>query len=401
MRVNSAVSVYIGFAGVRQFERGGNFGAWFRVTGRLPPLIQLVSICQKSSLADMTSSSICALAFTAMLATLASSSSGHAATITTLVGTGKPGYSGDGGPAAQAQLNLPCGLTLGPGSSLFICDTGNHAIRKVTREGVISTVAGTGKAGRAEEGLLAVESELNEPREVRFDREGNLFFVETGNHRVRRMDAATGRVSTVAGGAKAGTAGDGGPAVEALLDRPNSIQFDPAGVLSIADGNGAIRKLDPRTGVITSFRRGPEKGGRSIAFDPQGNLWVATWEGHQVKLYDFQQGVVHRMAGKGERGFTGDGGRGFSAQLAGPRGIAIAPNFNAYIADTENHAIRMIDRGNLTIERVAGTGERGDGPDGDPLTCKLARPQGVFVDARGTVLIADTEGHRVRVIQAR
>lgn len=337
--------------------------------------------------------------------------------ITTFAGIGRAGYSGDGGAANKASLDQPFGVVRGPDGALYFCDTNNHAIRKITADGTITTVAGTGRKGYSGNGGLAAKAELNEPYEIRFDRAGNLYFVERLNHTVRRVDAKTHIISTIAGTGTAGFSGDGGPATKAMLNQPHSIQFDPTGNLYICDiVNHRIRRVDLKSGVIRTFAGTGEKaatpdgakfataplnGPRAIDFDRQGNLWLALREGNAVYKLDLKTGLLHHVAGTGQKGFTGNGGPAREATLSGPKGLSIAPGGNVYLADTESHSIRMIDVRRNTLELIAGTGERGDGPDGDPLNCKMARPHGVFVDRDGRIFVGDSETHRVRVISGR
>jgi DNA-binding beta-propeller fold protein YncE len=341
----------------------------------------------------------------------------HAAQISTFAGTGAKGFSGDGGPATAAQLNQPFGITRGPDGALYVCDTGNHRIRRVALDGTISTVAGNGTHGWSGDGGSATSAALNEPYEVRFDTAGNMFFVERLNHLVRRVDAKSGIISTIAGTGVAGFSGDGGAAVKAQFSEPHSIGFDSEGDLYICDiRNHRVRKVDMKSGNISTFAGNGERkptpegkfmfgdkvplhGPRALDFNRSGGLVLALREGNSVYDFGMTTRIVHRIAGTGKQGFTGNGGSALEATLSGPKGVSIAPNGNIYLADTESDSIRMLDMARGTIELVAGTGAKGDGPDGDPLACKLARPHGVFVDKDGAVFIGDSENHRVRVLR--
>lgn len=356
-----------------------------------------------------------ALIASALLSVAYRSAAAVSGRMRTFAGTGLAGFSGDGGPANKAQMNNPYGITRGPDGALYICDMDNHRIRKVSRDGIISTVAGTGKRGYAGDGGPAQQAELNEPYEVRFDKAGDLFFVEMRNHIVRRVDKKTQLISTVAGSGKEGFSGDGGPATKADLRQPHSIQFDGSGHLYICDiGNNRIRKVDVNTGMISTFagtgeRRptpdgsefatAPLNGPRAIDFDKDGNMWLALREGNAIYRLDLQRGTIHHAAGTGQKGFTGDGGPATQATLSGPKGISVGPDGNVYFTDTESHSVRRIEVGHGTIALVAGTGERGAGPDGDPLKCSLSRPHGIFVDADGAIFVGDSENHRVRMLR--
>lgn len=337
-------------------------------------------------------------------------------TMTTFAGSGgTKNFSGDGGPATAAQLADPGGIARGPDGALYVCDTANHRIRKVTLDGRIVTVAGTGERGWSGDGGPAIAAKLAEPYEVRFDRVGNIFWVERLSHSVRRLDAKTGIITTVAGNGTAGFSGDGGPATSAQLNEPHSIGFDRAGNLIIADvKNHRLRKVALPSGIITTFAGTGEKkttpdgapfataplsGPRALDFDREGNLWLALREGNAVYKLDLAHGTIHHIAGTGKKGFSGDSGPAKDATLNGPKGIAVAPDGRVYLADTENHAIRVIDPARGTLSLVAGTGTRGDGPDGDPLAAALNRPHGIFVDSDGAIFIGDTDAQRVRVIR--
>lgn len=350
-----------------------------------------------------------------VLTALPASSADTMRQISTLAGTGIAGRSGDGGPAMRAQLANPYGLVRSADGALYLCEVDNHIIRRVARDGTVSTVAGTGTRGYSGDGGPALAAELNEPYEVRFDRAGNMLFVEMKNHLVRRVDAKTRFVSTVAGNGQPGFSGDGGPATKAQLNQPHSIQLDRDDNLFICDiANHRVRRVDAKTGIITTFAgtsakllptdgakfaSSPLFGPRAMDFDRDGNLWLALREGNAVYKLDLKAGTLHHVGGTGKKGFTGNGGPAKAATLSGPKGLAIGPDGNVYLADTESHSIRMIDVKKGTLELVVGTGARGDGPEGEPLQCKMNRPHGVFVEADGSILVGDSEAHRVRVIR--
>ncbi len=341
------------------------------------------------------------------------SSLSRAADIRTIAGNGRQTYSGDGGPAIEAGLGEPFGLTLGPDGALYVCSVKNHCIRRIDEQtGFISTVAGSGQMGYSGDGKPANRALCNEPYEVRFDSEGNMFFVEMQNHVVRRVDAKTSIITTIAGNGHSGFAGDGDKAVHARLNQPHSIALDGAGGLYIADiGNLRIRRVDLRSGIIETVAgtgakgksqegatlvETPLDGPRAIDFDPRGQMYLALREGNSVFRVDLHgQKLVH-LAGTGNKGFSGDGKPAVGAKLSGPKGISVGPGGDIYIADTENHSIRVIRAATGIIETLVGDGASGDGPEISPRRCRLQRPHGVFVDAKGNVYIGDSSNHRVR-----
>jgi streptogramin lyase len=336
-----------------------------------------------------------------------------AAKVTTFAGTGKKGFSGDGGPADKAQLNNPFAISRGPDGALYICDVDNQRIRRIAKDGTISTFAGSDQKGYGGDGGLATAAALNEPYEMAWDQTGNLFFVERMNHLVRRVDAKTNKISTVAGNGKPGFAGDGGPAANAQFNQPHSLAFDSVGDLYICDiVNHRVRKIDMKSGTISTWAGNGEKktspdgakitgsmlnGPRALAFSRDGKLWLALREGNAVLQLDPKANVLHDIAGTGKSGFTGNGGPAKEATLSGPKCVSLDAQGNVYLADTESHSIRYIDIEKVTLELLVGDGKKGDGPDGDPLKCELARPHGVFVDTDGAIYIGDSENHRVRV----
>lgn len=336
-------------------------------------------------------------------------------TIATVAGTGEQGFSGDGAPAISSRIDNPFGVVRGPDGALWFCEYTGQRIRKIDPDGTLRTIAGTGERGYSGDGGPAREATFRLPHEIRFDAAGNLYIADMANHAIRRIDATTGVITTVVGTGERGYSGDGGPGTLARLNSPHSIQFGPDGWLYICDiGNHVIRRWDPRTDKIEAFagtgKAGdtpdgspiagtPLRGPRSLDFDRIGNLWLATREGNQVFRFDLSAGKIHHVAGTGAKGFTGNGGPAREATLSGPKGIAIDAEDNVWLADTESHSVRMIDARSGNLELIAGTGAAGNGPDGDPLGCSLARLHGLFVDADGAVYIGDSEAHRIRVLR--
>jgi streptogramin lyase len=353
-----------------------------------------------------------------LLATFASFASAASTwTISTVAGTGVRGFSGDGGPATAAEINDPFGVVRGPDGALWFCEYGGQRIRKITRDGKITTVAGTGQVGYTGDGGPALQATFNKPHEIRFDAAGNIFIADMVNQAIRRIDAKTGIITTFAGNRTKGYSGDGGPASAAALNNPHSIQFGPEGDLYICDiGNHVIRRVNLRTGIITTFagtgKAGdtpdgapiagtPLRGPRSLDFDRAGNLLLATREGNQVFRFNLKAGTIHHVAGTGKPGFTGNGGPAKEATLSGPKGIAIDADGNVWLADTESHSVRRFNARTGNLELMAGTGKKGNGGDGDPLQCAMARLHGIFVDADGAVYIGDSEAHKVRVMRRK
>ena len=341
-----------------------------------------------------------------------------AGVITTVAGTGETGFSGDGGPAIQAALEEPSGVTVDGAGNLFIADTNNHRIRKVDSAGVITTVAGTGErfggfGTFSGDGGPAIQAALNGPSGVAVDGAGNLFIADRYNHRIRKVDSA-GVITTVAGTGEFGFSGDGGPAIQAALNGPSGVAVDGAGNLFIADSdNHRIRKVDS-AGVITTVAGTGESGfggdggpaveaelyGPSgVAVDGAGNLFIADSDNHRIRKVD-SAGVITTVAGTGESGFGGDGDPAIQAALDEPSGVAVDGAGNLFIADNDNHRIRKVDSAGV-ITTVAGTGETGFSGDGGPaIQAALEEPSGVAVDGAGNLFIADYNNHCIRKVDA-
>ena len=251
------------------------------------------------------------------------------------------------------------------------------------------------------------------PHEIALDARGHLYIAERDSHVVRKVDGRTGVISTLAGTGVAGFSGDGGAAAKAQLRQPHSIALDRDGRLLVCDvGNHHIRAVDLSTGRIETIGGTgdrlptpdgaplggtPLNGPRTLVVDRDGTIYLALREGHAIYRIAPETRTLHHLAGTGEQGFAGDGGPARVAKLGGPKGLALRRR-SLYVADTENHAIRRIDLDRSSITTVLGTGVRGDGPDGDPLRCKLNRPHGLFAAADGRLYVGDSENHRIRVL---
>jgi sugar lactone lactonase YvrE len=322
--------------------------------------------------------------------------------ITTVAGTGT---QGDNGQATTALLNRPEGVAVDSAGSLYIADTGNNRIRKVAN-GVITTVAGTGTPGFNGDYGPATSAQLNYPYGIAVDSVGNIYIADTGNNRIRKV--ANGVITTVAGNGTGGFSGDNGQATSAQLAAPYSVAVDTAGNLYIADnGNNRVREVSH--GVITTVAgngtpgyggdNGPATsaqlyGDYGVAVDSAGNLYIAgsVYEG----IREVSNGVITTVVG-GPAGFGGDGGPATLARLFLPRVVAVDSFGNLYFADSGNARIRKVSNGVITT--VAGNGTSGFGGDSGPATsAQLSNPWGVTVDAAGNVYIADTSNDRIRVL---
>ncbi|HET7085614.1 MAG TPA: hypothetical protein VFI23_12635 [Rhizomicrobium sp.] len=331
--------------------------------------------------------------------------------IVTLAGTGLQGSAGDGEAVNTARLDQPYGVLIGPDGALTWADFGSNRVLKLKAR-KISVVAGNGAKGHAGDGGQAAQAELSAPHEVRFDSKRNMLIAERDAHVVRLVDRNSGRISTLAGTGAPGFSGDSGPSAQAQLKQPHSIALDGRDNLYICDiQNNRIRRRDAASGILATFAgngetgdtpdeaplSAPLHGPRSIDIAPDGTLYLILREGNKVYSIDPARKIMKRVAGTGAKGYGGDGGPARDSTWSGPKGIAYAPDHSLYISDTENHVIRRVSLTDGTVSTVAGTGKRGDGPDGDPLQCALARPHGVCVHD-GTLYIGDSENHRIRAL---
>ncbi|MDR3530389.1 MAG: hypothetical protein P4L90_07550 [Rhodopila sp.] len=327
--------------------------------------------------------------------------SGTAWTVSVVAGTGTQGYSGDGSAATDARLNNPFDLSFSPDGSLVFSDTFNHCIRRIDAgSGIISTICGTGEKGFSGDGGPAARAQLNEPYGVVIDRSGRVFFADRLNRRVRVIDT-NGMIATLAGDGSGQYSGDGGPAAQAGLVEPNGLALSPDQTrLFIADVAGhRVRVVDLGTGIIETFAGtgearhdgdgGPATkaavfGARAVAFAPDGSLYVMERQGSCIRR--IRDGVIETVAGTGARGYAGDGGDARLAVFSAPKEMAVDPDGNIYVVDTENHAIRQIDAKTWIVTTIASG---------------LARPHGALVAPDGSVLVGDSEHHQVRRLVRR
>jgi sugar lactone lactonase YvrE len=284
--------------------------------------------------------------------------------ITTIAGSGTRGYSGDGGLAINAQLDGPAGISIDNSGNIYFSETYNHCIRKITiSTGIINTIGGTGTAGYSGDGGLAINAKLNDPTGLFMDVSGDLYISDTDNERIRKISASTGIISTIAGNGSYGFSGDGGLAINCQLWRPNGFFKDILGNMYIADqGNNRIRKINASTNIITTIAGNGDfyysgDGGsatsagifypQGICVDGSGNLFFVS-DSSRIRKVTISTGIITTIAGtSGNGGYSGDGGLAVNAVLNWPEGIFIDITGNIYIADTYNNRIRKITIGCL------------------------------------------------------
>jgi sugar lactone lactonase YvrE len=336
--------------------------------------------------------------------------------ITTAVGTGEKGFAGDGGPAAAALLNGPFDVAFDRAGNLYFSDTFNHRIRRVdAATGRITTLAGSGAAGYSGDGGPATEAALNEPYGLVVDHAGNIYTADRLNRRVRRIDAVTGIITTLAGTGEAVWSGDGGPAASAGLAEPNGLAFDPdERRLYIADvADHRVRVVDLASGVIDTFagtgagehggdggsaRAARIFGARAVKVAPDGTVYILERQGSSLRAVDPASGIIRTIAGTTGRGYSGDGGPAAAAVFDAPKEMALDRDGSLLIVDTENHAIRRIDRASGIVTTVAGGRRGGQGDGGPAAVAGLDRPHGAVVGPDGAIYIGDTNNHRIRKV---
>ncbi len=327
-------------------------------------------------------------------------------------------YSGDGGAATGAAIFLPYGIAVDSAGNLFIADSGNNRIRKVTASsGAISTVIGNGILGFSGDGGLATQAQLSGPSSVALDGAGNLYLCDSGNNVVRKFVPSTGIITTVAGMAgRTGYTGDGGPATAATFNAPNGLSIDVSGNIYIADtANHAVRRIDAVTGILTTVAGTGNAGFNgdnipartaqlnapwSVTADARGNLYIADQGNHRVRMVN-PAGTISTIAGNGHADFSGDGGPATKATINAPASIAIDVTGNLYLADAGNNRVRKVYASDGTITTIAGTISQSISGDGGPATMAgLYGPYTLALDGTGSLYIADVFHNRVRMVQA-
>jgi uncharacterized protein (TIGR03437 family) len=326
-----------------------------------------------------------------------------------------PGYSGDGGLATSARFNGPSGVAVDGSGNLYIADQGNQVIRKAAATGIIATVAGNGTQGYSGDGGPAISAELLCPAGVAVDRSGNLYIADTCNRAIRKVAAATGIIATVAGNGTPGYSGDGGPAIDALLEYPTGVAVDGSGNLYIADyGNNKIRKVTAATGIITTVAGtgiygysgdgGPAASAQlsspsGVAVDGSGNLYIADTYNSVIRMVAAATGIITTVAGGGSA-FPGNGGPATSALVRYPDGVAVDGSGNLYVGDTSNR-LRKVTAATGIITTVAGSGGSPYSGDGGPATsAQLSGPYSAAVDGSGNVYIEDHGNQVIRKVTA-
>lgn len=339
----------------------------------------------------------------------------------------KPGDTGDGKPIRDSRMYSPMDVEFAPDGTPWVLDWNNHKIRKVV-DGKFQTAVGTfigdGDPAGAElkpEGADPRDVSLNHPTDIQFKPDGTMVLAAWHNHKIRILDAESNKM-TIACGRGYGYAGDGGQfnAPAARLNQPKSVVLTPDGTLYILDQrNERIRKVDPQTNVITTVAGSGERGfdnakgeplnakfnfenepspnpSGALALGADGRLYVSDGTSHQIRVIDFEKNEIETIAGTGEAGFSGDGGPAKDAKVNNVRDMEFGPDGKLYLADTDNHRIRVIDLTTGVITTVAGSGKKGAGKEGQPATSvDLDHPYGIAFDKDGALYISDTYNNRI------
>jgi DNA-binding beta-propeller fold protein YncE len=323
------------------------------------------------------------------------------------------GSGGDGSQALAAKLTDPFAVARDAGGNLYVAEMLGNRVRRIDAAGIVTTVAGTGEKADGGDGGPGSAARFNGPHHLVIPPGGSLVYIaDTFNNRVRVLEPQTGVVKPLAGTGEKAFGGEGGPAVTAQFSGVFCLDFDTgAKHLYVADlGNRRVRRVDLGSGVVTTVAGNGDKGiptdgadalqsplldPRAVAVDAQGNLYILERNGHALRVVD-KAGKIRTVAGNGEKGAGGDGGDARAAQLNGPKHLTVDRDGSVLIVDTENHSIRRYDPRDGRITRFIGAGTVGSAGAGGPaLAVQLARPHGVYVDRDGSLLVSDSENHRI------
>ena len=338
--------------------------------------------------------------------------------INTFAGNGTAGFSGDGGSATAAALRNPFGVFVSNTGSIYIADTFNNRIRRFDVGGNITTIAGDGTTGASGDGGIITYADLNLPRGGSFDSTGNLYFADTLHNRIRKIAAGTKIISTIAGSGIYGFSGDGGPATAAVFNTPQGVYLDGAGAIYIADtNNNRIRKIDAGSNIISTIAGGGSPADnlgdglsatsarlaspQSVFVDSSGAIYIADTNNNRIRKIAAGSNIISTIAGTGTAGFSGDGGLSTAARLVGPQAVFVDSSGAIYIADAGNSRIRKITAGSNIISTIAGNGTAGFSGDGGVSTAAMINsPRAIFQDSSGDIYIADAGNNRIRKIAA-
>ena len=329
-----------------------------------------------------------------------------------VVGTGYSGYSGDGGPATKAKMNLPAGLAFDREGNLYISDRANHRVRKVNTRGIITTVAGNGTAGFSGDGGPATKASLDLPSGLAVDPKGNLYIADRSNNRIRVVNSK-GIIKTFAGNGKGGYHGDNMPALKATLDKPFGLALDKDNNLYITDrGNNRVRKVDS-SGLISTVAgdggfyfigdNGPAyrasiAGPTGVTVDKQGNIFIADRQNNRIRMVD-KQGMIRTIMGTGRQHYNGDSELARETNLHLPFDVALDKQGNLVVVDRSHYRIRKLTLKGNKVTTLAGNGVKMFGGDGGPSQgAHLEFPHGIDVDSKDNIIFSDKAHFRIRKI---
>jgi uncharacterized protein (TIGR03437 family) len=340
-------------------------------------------------------------------------------TLSLVAGNSRPGFSGDGGPAVNAQLNAPGGIAVDPSGNVYIADTNNNRVRIVTTNGIINTFAGNGSIGSPlafGDGGPANQGNLQLPGGVALDTKGNVYIADTGNNLIREV-TTDGIINTICGDSLPGFAGNGGAPLNAEVHSPQDVAVDSSGNVYIADtANAAIREITISNNQINTIAGNGTAGYSgdnglatsagliepyAVALDSKANVYIAEPPDGRIRELTVANLFINTVAGNGVLGFAGDGGPAVKAEINLASGVAVDSSGNLYIADAFNNRIRKVDTGG-NITTIAGSGVFSYSGNGGPATsAQLSAPHGAAVDLNGNLFIADTANNVVREVTSK